>query len=178
MNTEAITRTTQILARQQRLLDQLVNTGPEHFDQEQWFAFDHYVEDETGKPTMSCTEVSDQFSESEFGVEPSMIGQIKFNDCGTSACLAGHGAVVMARAAKRGDVEIAGLTPGMVADYFHITTSWFDSSLPSSHPAAEWMDEWDDVLPENTVQWVAQVMAIGTAIREGNSKLAELYATG
>lgn len=79
-----------LTARRQDLRDQIWSHGPEHFDMAHWVANKEALD-------FGMVEEVDRFN---------------INDCGTTACMAGHGAILMQAAGiavKRTDV---------VTDYF------------------------------------------------------------
>jgi hypothetical protein len=93
--------------RRLQLRDQLLVTGPEHCDMDHWF------DDNRAEPgAYSLTDAA------SFDIEA----------CGTTACLAGHGALIMVREGVNiWDDETGGIN--QVADHYGLNSSAFWFSL-------------------------------------------------
>lgn len=124
---------TTVTARRQLLLDELERVGPEHFDQMSWGFDAQLTADAPGIHSLDLVN----------GERVAHINRYDFTHCGSAACLAGHGASVMARVGGF-DPDIV-IDQEVVADWFGLPTSWFDEDLDGDHLGAnEYPEAFDD----------------------------------
>lgn len=99
--------------RRIKLRDQVLMKGPEHFDMDDWFI------ESDGEEGADCMTLN-------------MAGDIDIESCGTTACLAGHGALVMNE--QKQHIECA----DDVAWYFGLDSSAFYVCSWSSIQVGDW----------------------------------------
>ncbi len=143
-----------ISSRRRKLLRQLRRLGPEHFDQGNWFS-------EIGGSLESYNMDNDTV-----GIARTTIGKIDIVDCGSTACLAGHGAIIMA---KDDAVDDEYISDESVAEYFEIDKGWFDSLIGPDHPGSDVHYLLTEAGLFEEADWVAQVYALKQLIEAGET---------
>ena len=134
------------------LRDQLLKTGPEHFDQDSWFSRPEYE----WTTERMCTAF-----DSDGGLDVEQLAEFPIDQCGATACLAGHGAILMA-SQKRRHIPISRHDVSM---HFGIPGSWFDGQIPSYHPGADLLDKLAERgMPDHVAKWMCQLYGVQDAI--------------
>lgn len=136
-------------ARLMRLVTELRDAGPDHFNQEVWF-----------------TAATGTLLDLDYGVTSELLAAFDIGSCGTAACLAGHGALVIA--GDRAHDPGYGIAVDDVAIYFNISRAWFTADLErlEEHPFYELrVDLARAGTPVHVADWVVQLAAIDERAR-------------
>lgn len=140
--------------RLEQLIAQLRNVGPEHFNQGWWLDEGEGI---NGRYDL-CVDVAS-----------SVLIDFDINACGATACLAGHGALVMAHAGV-----MSSINSHDVAEYFYLPRGWFDATL-MDHPFSEIAGEMAEAdMPSNLYEWLLQLLAVTQYLECINIRIEEL----
>ena len=160
----ARTDTQQLMLYRERLRDlahQLRVAGPQHFHQASWFVGDPDGDGED--PNL------------DHATPTSEIASFDVHNCGASACLAGHGAIVMTR--SRTPIGST-MDKYDVSEYFGLPLDWFAGDLGPGHPHFEMYDQLlRSTVPTSIAQFTCQLVGISDVIRSIHHEIARRRAT-